>query len=94
MSPGGSTPNSRRSRPELPPSSVTVTIAVTVSADIQASPVQCAEALEDGWEASASADRYDARGAFASCAAVHWKCRKQRKRRSVRDVERGDRIHR
>ena len=31
MSPGGSTPNSRRSRPELPPSSVTVTTAVTVS---------------------------------------------------------------
>ena len=34
MSPGGSTPNSRRSRPELPPSSVTVTTAVTVSVPI------------------------------------------------------------
>jgi hypothetical protein len=28
MSPGGNTSNSRRSRPELPPSSVTVTTAV------------------------------------------------------------------
>src|SRR5262249_13326763 len=31
MSPGGSTSNSRRSRPELPPSSLTVTIAVMSS---------------------------------------------------------------
>src|ERR1017187_9743947 len=38
MSPGGSTSNSRRTRPELPPSSVTVTVAVISSAGTAGSP--------------------------------------------------------
>ena len=37
MSPGGSTSNSRRKRPELPPSSVTVTMAVMSTAGAAAS---------------------------------------------------------
>src|ERR1022692_111151 len=38
ISPGGRTSNSRRSRPELPPSSVTVTMAVISSAGTAGSP--------------------------------------------------------
>ncbi len=96
MSPGGSTPNSRRSRPELPPSSVTVTMAVTVS--LALAPVSSlgmgAESLEHGREASAAADRDDAGRGLATSSASIVRCRAE-KGSGVRSwsVERRSGIH-
>ena len=82
MSPGGSTPNSRRSRPELPPSSVTVTTAVNV---VCRSPMpRClrvgAESLEDGREPRASADRHNAGRGSTRRLRVDIECRRRVKR--------------
>ena len=66
MSPGGRTSNSRRSRPELPPSSVTVTMAVmSMGGDEKRGGCLWLriflEPVEQGGEAGASADRHDAK---------------------------------
>ena len=61
-SPGGRTPNSRRSRPELPPSSVTVTTAVMrVAASVPAIVGLGAQPFEHRREAGSAADSDDPR---------------------------------
>ena len=62
MSPGGSTSNSRRRRPELPPSSLTVTIAVmSRSGAVESAALRILlQTLQERREAGAPADRDDA----------------------------------
>ena len=60
ISPGGSTSNSRRSRPELPPSSVTVTIAVMSRSGSRSGLRVAFQALQQRGKARAAADRDNA----------------------------------
>src|ERR1017187_4092727 len=58
MSPGGSTSNSRRRRPELPPSSVTVTMAVMSTEGVAGpgGPGVVLQPLQDTGQSGAAAD--------------------------------------